>query len=84
LSSISKVEIRKGNYIIKTITNPAVGTTITATDDRAAKGTTGYSVIAFNGEESGERATVNVCVGIDKPDVPSVRVIDQTTSAKIT
>ena len=38
----------------------------------------------FNGEESGERATVNVCVGIDKPDVPSVRVIDQTTSAKIT
>ena len=84
LSSISKVEIRKGNYIIKTITNPAVGTTITATDDRAARGTTGYSVIAFNGEEPGERATVNVCVGIDKPDVPSVRVIDQTTSAKIT
>lgn len=84
LSSISRVEIRKGNYIIKTIENPSVGTTITATDDNAKKGISRYSVIAFNGEEPGERTTVKVYVGIDKPDVPSVRVIDQTTSARIT
>ena len=84
LSSISKVEIRKGNYIIKSIANPAVGATITATDDKATMGVSAYSVVAVNGEEPGERAVVKVCVGIDKPDVPSVRVVDQTTSAKIT
>ena len=84
LSAISKVEIRKGNYIVKTINNPATGTTITATDDKAARGKNEYAIIAFNGDEPGERATAKVYVGIDKPDVPSVRVIDQTTSAKIT
>ena len=84
LSAISKVEIRKGNYIVKTIDNPATGTTITATDDKAARGKNEYAIIAFNGDEPGERATAKVYVGIDKPDVPSVRVIDQTTSAKIT
>ena len=84
LSAISKIEIRKGNYIVKTINNPATGITITATDDKATRGKNEYAIIAFNGDEPGERATVKVCVGIDKPDVPSVRVIDQTTSAKIT
>lgn len=84
LSAISKIEIRKGNYIVKTINNPATGITITATDDKATRGKNEYAIIAFNGDEPGERATVKVCVGIDKPDVPSVRVIDQTSSAKIT
>jgi len=84
LSSISKVEIRKGNYIIKTITNPSVGAVITATDEKAKRGLGEYSVVAFNGDEPGERALVKLYVGIDKPEVPLVRVIDQTTSAKIT
>lgn len=84
LSTISRIEIRKDNYIIKTINNPTPGANITATDDKATKGRNEYSVIAFNGEEPGERATGKVFIGIDKPTVPVVRVIDQTTSAKIT
>lgn len=67
LTSLSKIEISRGEDVIKTINNPAVGSPQTYTDNVAVNGLYTYSVAAFTEDGSGDPVSATVFVGINVP-----------------
>lgn len=64
LSSIDKVEIKRGTVLIKTLdTDLEPGAPVTYTDKDAPRGITSYSVIVYEGGDPSKAATVSVKVG---------------------
>ena len=84
LANISKIEVKSGNRLVKDITAPALGSIQTVTDDNALAGYNVYSVIAYNDKGNGLKEKTKVYVGVDIPNTPETKTIDNTTSAKIT
>ncbi len=70
LQSIERIELRRGNDIIKTFHAPSVGQELSFSDSEAAKGKNAYSLIAYNEHEAGEKAVVVGFAGIDIPKSP--------------
>lgn len=84
LKSISKIEIRRENQMIHTIENATPGDAYSYTDENAIQGLNLYTVIAYNEDGAGEKATINVWAGFDSPTVPVPSVIDNTSSVTLT
>lgn len=82
LTSIEKVNIYRDNSLIHTITNPAVGTKQTYTDNAPAQGYNTYKVTCVNGNGEGIPAEVKIWVGMDKPCAPT-NVVQTTTDNKV-
>lgn len=77
LDGIDQIEICRDGEVIKTIEHPAVGASLSYTDDEAVNGTTTYSVTAINSADRGLTASATVYVGIDVPVAPTgVRLKD--------
>lgn len=77
LTSISKIEIRRNDELIATLTDVAPGSKQTYTDRAAVNGTNRYSIAAFNGADGGAPAIVEGFVGQDIPYEPeNVRIVD--------
>lgn len=67
LTSLSKVELRRGTELIHTWTSPAVNTPLTYTDNLTEEGDYTYSVKAYSSEGPGPEVTASVYVGVDYP-----------------
>lgn len=77
LTSISKIEIRRNDELIATLSDVAPGSKQTYTDRAAVNGTNRYSIAAFNGADGGAPAIVEGFVGQDIPYEPeNVTVVD--------
>lgn len=67
LTSISKIEIRRGNDLVKTLDNPATGSNQTVEDIVAVSGEYTYKVQAFSESGAGDIAEATTFVGINVP-----------------
>lgn len=71
LSSLTSVQIKKGNTIVTTIDNPAVGTQLSYTDSKyAQQGVNTYVVVAENEYGMSFEKSASAFVGVDTPLAP--------------
>lgn len=71
LTTLSKIEIYRGEDLIKTINNPTPGALITEKDTNPTSGEVKYSVAAYNAEGRGITRGVTVYVGLAEPEKPA-------------
>lgn len=83
LSSLTKIEVLKGDDLVATVDKPRPGEALTVTDNHATQGTNYYSVYAYNAVGAGPRASISTFVGVDMPDMPVVTALDNTQSVKL-
>lgn len=81
LSSLTKVELLRGDEVIKTFDAPAVGAPLSYEDTAAPQGNVTYTVIGYNDEGAGLKATVSAYVGFDIPAAVESATI-QTTAVE--
>lgn len=78
LSSLTKVEILRGDEVIKTFDAPAVGAALSYEDPAAPQGNVTYTVIGYNDEGAGLKASVTTFVGFDLPSPVESATIQRT------
>ena len=83
LSSLSSIEVRRGNDVIKTLTDVTPGTAYSVVDEAAKQGTNSYTVIASNESGRGLKNKVSVYVGEDVPGSVDVSAADNLTSVHL-
>ena len=77
VTALEKVEIIRGESVIKTFENPTPGEELTYVDEGASRGLTNYHAVAYTAAGRGEEAFTTVFVGINTPaPVPSVTVVE--------
>lgn len=85
ISSVSKIEILRGDDVVKTINNPAVGSAQSFTDNLEAAGTYQYTVIASNANGRGMHASVSAFCGLDIPAAPAnVKITETSNPGEVT
>ena len=85
ISSLTKVELRRGNELVKTWDAPAVNTALSFEDTPEQGGTTTYSVLAHNASGAGKEASITTFVGVDKPAAPeNVKIVETATPGEVT
>ena len=85
LQSIDRIEIARGDVLVKTFENPAPGEELAYTDQVDAGGEYTYTVTPFNSAGSGRAATASVFVGFTRPAAPEGLTIAETeTDGEIT
>lgn len=67
LSSLDKIEVKRGGQVVKTFVNPTPGESLSFVDNLASRGEVSYSVVAINEAGSSSEATCSGFVGFDKP-----------------
>lgn len=70
LSSLTKVELYRGETLINTFTAPAPGAALSYTDNLTTGGNVTYTVVGYNAEGAGLRATTSAFIGFDLPVAP--------------
>lgn len=81
LSSLTKVELLRGDEVIETFDAPAVGAPLSYEDTAAPQGNVTYTVIGYNDEGAGLKASVTTFVGFDLPS-PVESATIQTTDTE--
>lgn len=85
LESLDKIELYRGNEIIKSFSAPAVGSSLSYEDSPASAGEYTYKVIAFNSAGTGREASVTAYVGLNLPAAPdSAYMIETLNSGVVT
>ena len=67
VETLTRVEVRRGETLVKTFENPAVGASLSFTDVLESHGTVEYTVTAFNAHGAGLPATASAYVGFNPP-----------------
>lgn len=77
LESIDRIELSRGETVIKTFDKPAPGAPLEYTDKEAMQGDNRYSVVAYADDKKGLSDAKTVFVGFDVPgEVSEVRLSD--------
>lgn len=71
LASLTKVEVKRGDAVVKTFDAPAPGDTLSFVDEVATSGKVYYTAIAYNEDGESAPATCSVFAGYDKPAAPT-------------
>ena len=83
LANITKIEVKRGNELIKTLENVTPGSKQTVVDEQAMLGNNKYTVLAYNENGAGKKAEITVYAGVDVPNTPKVKAVDQTNSVAL-
>lgn len=70
LTEIDRIELKRGDALIKTFENPQPGEELTFTDTEASEGNNTYTVTPYGVYGEGEPKSVSCFVGFDKPVAP--------------
>lgn len=71
LEAITKVEVfRNTSELVKSVEMTETGKQITVVDNKGARGMTKYTVVAYNEHGVGERADIEIFLGLDHPGAP--------------
>ncbi len=77
LSSLTKVEIARGDELVKTFDAPAVGADLSFQDSVSEDGDYSYTVTAYNNEGAGKTVSLSAFVGITYPaPVTNVKIVE--------
>lgn len=83
LTAIGKIEVYRGETLIKSITSPAPGSVQTVVDESPITGLNTYKVIPYSTDgSSGEEASTTVWVGKDTPEAVSNLNLTRTEDGK--
>lgn len=83
-SKLDRIEIKRGNRVIKTFDNVQPGADLEFTDNEAKEGYNEYRVTPWGNNEFGEYKTVTVWVGFDSPSpVNNVTAVAEGTKVKL-
>lgn len=72
LSSISRIDVKRGTTLVKSFDNPAPGAALSCSDDGIGmvRGMQTWNVIAYAGKAPGDVATASAFCGPDAPGMP--------------
>lgn len=70
LSSISKIEVYRGETLVGSVSNATPGETYSVDDNDTGNGFVTYRVVAYNGDNAGLPSEATAYVGIDTPFAP--------------
>lgn len=77
LASLTKVELLRGEEVVKTFDAPQPGAALSYDDNLPASGVYTYTVIGYNAEGAGDKASTSVYVGFDYPEAPAEVVLTE-------
>lgn len=84
LASISKIEIKRDNVLVHTVSDIAPGAKFSWNDDAIpAAGEHTWEVTAFNDKGSGEAASAKAYIGYNKPAAPTNVSMTETQNGKV-
>lgn len=84
LSSLTKIEVYRGETLVKTFDNPTPGASLSFDDTLAEGGDVTYTVIASNAEGAGEKATATAFIGFQVPEaVPSATIARTSVEGEV-
>lgn len=85
LSTLTKLDILRGETVIKSFENPKPGQQYSLTDTEATRGRTFYYARAYNANGAGEQALSEVYVDIAVPSAaPWVKAVENATEGQVT
>lgn len=84
LGELTKVEVYRGQTLVKTFGTTAPGTQLTLTDEGMPNGANRYRVVAYNESGAGDEAAAAAWIGIDEPLEPqNIRIRDNGTDVTV-
>lgn len=84
LSAITKIELLRGNTLIKTFDNPAKEASLSFVDSVAASGDQTYNVVPYNADGKGQGAIIGVYAGVNLPGtVKNLKVTETSTEGTV-
>lgn len=81
ISELTKIEVYRGETLVKTFDAPTPGEALSFTDTLDAKGEVTYRVVAYNGLGAGAPEEVSLYVGVYLPLAPVTAHIERTATA---
>lgn len=85
ITSLDKIVVMSGDRMVGTVSPVTPGQVCTVHDTNAEHGDNTYDIYAYNENGVGQKATITIKVGQDKPGaIPSLSAIDQLNSVKLT
>ncbi len=84
LTSIDRIEVKRGDISVHTFDSPATGAALTCVDNSPAAGENTYTAIVYSGALSSQPATAVAYVGYDKPQTPANLSITENPDGVIT
>ena len=85
LASLTRLDVLRGDVIIKSIDDPTPGQTYTFSDEMAQGGMTTYSAVAYNAFGKGDEISATVLVGINPPAEPQgVKLVETANPGEVT
>lgn len=78
LTELSKIDIYRGNKLVKTFDNPTPGGKLSFVDVADAGGQTTYGVVCANSQGVGDKVTASTFVGFSKPLAPAKATVALT------
>lgn len=84
LTEISRLEVLRGETLIKTIETPAPGSKTKFVDTLPACGYYEYHAVAYTGNDPGMTASANVYIGVDYPGIPESAAVCDAPNGKAT
>lgn len=79
-TSLTKVELYRGETLINTFDAPAAGASLSYTDNLSTGGDYTYTVCAYNAAGKGKSASVSTYVGVDYPAAPTLVQLTEDTA----
>lgn len=84
LTAISKIEVYRGDKLVKTFDAPAKETPLEYTDALESAGNVTYTVVPYTEAGKGETSSVSVYVGVNTPGAPSgVTAVETDTEGTV-
>lgn len=84
LSGITKVEVARGEMLVKSFEAPAMGASLSFEDEGMDNGISRYTVTAYNEAGKGVSASAEAFIGVDQPLPPSNVVLRETGDDEVT
>lgn len=85
LTSLTRLDVLRGDVVIKSIDDPEPGATYTFSDEMGQGGITTYSAVAYNTFGKGDVVSASVLVGINPPAEPQgVKLVETSNPGEVT
>ncbi|MCM1369738.1 MAG: choice-of-anchor J domain-containing protein [Candidatus Amulumruptor caecigallinarius] len=85
LNELTKIVVSRGEEVIKTFENPAVGARLEFDDIVSVGGTQEYTFQAYNESGAGSVVIKSAFVGVDKPSAPgNVKIVETNVPGEVT
>ena len=81
LTSLNRIELKRGGELIHTFNRPEPGAVLTYTDENPVEGNNTYSAIPYNSADYGDAVEKTVYVGLDVPQRPLGAWAEDNTSS---